>query len=446
MLLRTFNGRFVLTEAHLPFEMKGAIFCWPQDLPDGTPGKVIRSTDGRTFPYRWTLTSPELMGYAREFGVNTHVVRLGPYRRDKLCCGLEEIGPPILEDGIYNPKFDAYLLELAHDAGRHDNLLIVSLDDSGWGGKHQRAGDDVGYALNPNDVMDARRVAYLKHFVELLDGFGNVAFEIGNENDLNPTWTPDFERANYALIRATEKLVVHVVISNTRDYTGPYEAMASHSRGSVDSPINGKPVMVNEYNPRMSPAEFASCYTEMRARGGACLYWRSDGTDAEQDATLAVLKAGGSGGLEPIEYPLPSSGPAPPRDGALSGIRHEFSRGSTDLTPCVGIGCGKGDIGGSGFAYCNSIGMGYMGGVPRGWCPVRNECGPTGKPVPGDPASFECDLRADWERWLLRAPHPICTSDGAVTYIDSGFRVATSGTWLDCCDATGTICTGRFRP
>jgi hypothetical protein len=48
--------------------------------------------------------------------------------------------------------------------------------------------------------------------------------------------------------------------------------------------------------------------------------------------------------------------------------------------------------------------------------------------------------------WLLQAPHPICESDGRVNYIDSGFRVTSDGSWLECHDATGSITTGRFEP
>jgi hypothetical protein len=436
LLLRAHEGRFVLTESHKPFEMRGAIFCWPPDHADGTPAKEIRSLDGRSFPYMWTLISPELMAYAREKGsANTFIVRLGPYRRDKLCCGLERIGPPLLENGEFNPAFDEYLLALAHDAGRHDSLLGVSLDDFGWGGKHQCGGDDVGYALPAcSPTIGPERKRFIEHYVALLDPFANVFFEIGNENDLHMNWNRSFERDNYALIRATEKMVAHVVVSNTRDYDGPYEAMASHYRGGVDTPVNGKPVMVNEYNPRMSVGEFAQCFSEMRAAGGACFYWRSDGSDADMEQSLAVMKGGGSG---PIALGKPSNGPEPPRDKAS--IRKEFSRGSWDLTPVV-----------NDHQWCASIGMGFMGtgpgAIPRGWCPIRNECGETGMPVSGDPASFECNLRAAWEAWLLQAPHPICESDGKVTYIDSGFRVTSDGSWIECHDATGSITTGRWTP
>lgn len=418
LLLRTHEGRFVLTEAHKPFTMRGAIFCWPPDLPDGTPAKEIRSlAEGKSFPYRWTLISPELMAYARRVGAaNTFIVRLGPYRRDKLCCGLEEIGPPILEDGTFNPRFDAYLIELAHDAGRNDSLFGVSLDDSGWGGKWQYNGADVGYVLNPRDVMDAQRTAFIKHYVELLDPFANVFFEIGNENDLNPTWTPEFERANYALIRATEKMVAHVVVSNTRDYDGPYEAMASHTRGGVDSPVNGKPVMVNEYNPAMSPAEFASCFREMRDRGGACFYWRSDGTDEAMEASLAAMKTGG----EVTNYGCPDPKPDPAKlDFWIDCSRQQ----SCDATPFQ-----RGD-----HDYCLRIGMAeFNPGEPRFNCPMRNE---------GDPNRVAC------EQYVLKAPAPVWHSDGRVILVDgAGFRArCDGGTWLQACDATGEHCSKKVE-
>lgn len=436
LLLRTHEGRFVLTEAHTPFVMRGAIFCWPPDHADGTPASEIRSlAEGKSFPYMWTLISPELMAYARRAGAaNTFMVRLGPYRSDKQCCGMQEIGGPLLPDGSFNPKFDAYLVGLAHDAGRNESLLGVSLVDWGWGGKHQCRGEDVGYALPGacDPVMGPEYKRFVEHYVTLLDPFANVFFEIGNENDLHMNWRPEFERENYALIRATERLVVHVVVSNTKDYGGPYEAMASHAKGGVDSPVNGKPVMVNEYNPAMSPAEFASCFKEMKDRGGACWYWRSDGTDEAMEASLAVLKSGGDvGGTGPIDYPQPSAGPVPPLD--KLDFKSDYSRGSRDWTPII-----------RDWPFCNSIGMGYMGtgpgATPRGWCPLRNECGPTGKPVPGDPASFECDQRLKWEQWALKYPHPVCESDGVLTYLDSGFRTTTTGTWTRCCDATKTHC------
>jgi hypothetical protein len=260
--------------------------------------------------------------------------------------------------------------------------------------------------------MTPQRIAFIRHYVELFERFANVVFEIGNENDLQPGWTPEFERANYALIRSSEKLVVHVVISNTKDYGGPYEAFASHQRGSVDSPVAGRPVIIDEYNNHMTPAEFAACYNEMKTRGGACMYWRSDGSDADQDASLAVLKSGGV--VTDFACPLDPL----PNLSKLDWWTDQKSRpGTIDTTPFI-----RGD-----HDHCDQVGMGtWPDGSWRWDCPLANE---------GDPRRIPC------EQWAIGGVHPLFHSDGEVSCVDDAcFRVRTTGTWLEVCANDGTHC------
>jgi hypothetical protein len=403
--LRQEGGRFVV--AGQPFEVRGAIPCWPPDLPGGEPGPLRAA--GREIPYMWTLTSAEWIDHAKAVGgANLFHVRLGPYRDDKLCCGMAAVGGPFLVDGSFNPRFDAYLLKLVWHALRAGVYVEVDIDDA-WGFKHQCNGDDVGYALDCEPRITPARRRYYEHYVGLLKNFGNVVFLLGNEADLTPTWTPAQEREKFALVRGIEG-GGHMIGSNSRDYAGPYDYFASHARGAVDSPVNGRPVWVNEYNPSLSVGEFAQCFSEMKARGGACWYWRSDGSDEVQEASLAVMKGG------PVTDYGCSLNPKPDLSTLDWWIDQRSRPGTIDTTPMI-----RGN-----HDHCVNVGMSEFDRQPRFNCPLANE---------GDPRRVPC------EQWAIKGTHPLFRSDGEVSCVDVAcFRVRTTGTWLEVCDNEGQHC------
>lgn len=409
--LRNVDGRFVV--AGVRFVIRGAIPCWPPDLPDGKPGPLRAA--GREIPYDWTLVSREWIDHARAKGnANAFHVRIGPYRADKLCCGLEKIGPPILrfegDEPIFNTAFDARLVELAWYTLRNGSYLEVDPDDA-WGFKHQCNGDDVGYMLDCEPRMTPRREKVYAHYVGLLRNFGNVVWLLGNEADLTPTWTPAQEREKFATVRKYQAGNGQMIGSNSRDFDGPYDYFASHRRGAVDSPVNGRPVWVNEYNPHMSVGEFAACFNEMKDKGGACWYWRSDGDDATQEASLAVMKGG------PVTDFACTLEPKPDLSKLSFWIDNKSRPGYPDTTPFI-----RGD-----HDHCVAVGMGtWPDGSFRYDCPLANE---------GDPRRVPC------EQWALKGAHPLFRSDGEVTCADAAcFRVRATGTWLEVCDNEGQHC------
>lgn len=421
LLMRGDAGRW--NRGGTPHDLVGAIPCWPTD---GTGDRLI--VDGRLIPYWWPLTSPEWIDHVKTKGANAVHVRPGPVAPEDACCGMKEIGGgPILADGSYNAKWWARFHSVLRHAGAQGFTVEVDVLDT-WIIKHAVYGD-VHSPFPAEDVHSAMSLPlntsvrkWVAKIVSETDGYGHVIYQIGTESELAVGWSKEWERAMHALIRAEEKLVVHMIGSNTRDFDGPYDYFISHSADSLTGPINGRPVEVNEQNPSLPPGQFKTLHCTARKAGQAYWYWRSDGSDARQDESLNLLAAGcDAAALCPT--------PQPPREKLAFTIN--CVREICDVTPIVT----------KALDYCQSIGMGEMGGQPRAACPMRNECGAI-------PENFDCANRLPCEQYAMSVPGvcnataPLFKSDGVVEAMDQfGFRVRVNGSWIEACACDGSHCT-----
>lgn len=419
-MIRTQGAKFVINEK--PHAVVGTIPCWPTD---GTGDKLY--VEGKLIDYWWPLVSPDWIEYTGTKGGNMYHMRPGPFDISSICCGLEDVGAPYAADGSWNTKFwDRYHVALRAAVKAKANVEVDVLD--GWIIKHAVYGD-VAMPWPAEDVHSATSLPFnrsvktwvLKNVYESCN-YANVVYQIGNENQLMLGWTPEWERAMYALIREAEKQpgcvgVVHAIGSNTEDWEGPYEYFASHDAREGGAPVAGRPMSVNEYNPHMTPATFHQKFCEAKAAGQAFWYWRSDGTDEDQNLSLNSLNCD--------EAPQTGcNAPLPDRDKLVWSVTCA-TNGICDPTPTVTASC----------EFCDAIGMGEMGGIVRCTCPARNECPPDGSDVD------DCKSRLACEQYLMEAPSPVVTSDGEVQFVDDNkFRAKTTGTWLEFCNGPGTKC------
>lgn len=426
------TGKFLRGGA--PHSIKMAIPCWSDienklfiegPTPDSPPVEI---------PYLWPLVSPEWMRYTKGKGWNAGEIR--PFFRDT-CCGLEKIGGPYLQDGSWNPEFwKVYHSTLWTATALKWNLLVDVAD--GWIAKHCIWGDKGGQLCPFVSQKDSEQFfavplnPSLKKWVAKLvsetDNYAGVIFQISNESeqarfpDPNiPSWSPEWERAMHAEIRAAEKNVVHMIASNTRDYSGPYDIFTVHDPIKITGPEGNRPVIVNEYNPHLDPARFKSLHCAAAQLGQTFAYWRSDGSLSDQTGSINV----------DCDAPSTCPPPIPDRSKLTFSITCTHN-GVCDATPIV-----KGDC-----EYCASIGMGSIGGVPRCSCPARNEC-------PGTPGyTHLCGDRVACEQYLISVPgksilSPIWVVDsGEVVLVDEyGFRARCNGcSSLRACNADLSVC------
>ena len=422
-----------------PLDLTGAIPCWPTD---GT-GEVLR-VEGRVIPYLWPLVSPEWIDHVKGKGANAVHLRPGPIGAADVCCGLEPYGAPYLPDGSdWNPKWWALFHKVIRHAG--DAGFVVEVDGlDGWAIKNT-IGGSFHVPFPAPDVFSAMQLPinpsvrkWIFKFVHETCLYGHVIYQIGNESSLTPGWSAEWERAMYALFREAEQQpgcdgqVVHMVGSNTRDTEVPYDYLVSHQPDALTGPIAGRPTAVNEFNPSLTPGQFMALHCAARKAGQSFWYWRSDGTDARQDETLALLAKG-------CDVPASCPEPRPNRDNLAFNVACK-SNGVCDATPL-----NTRDV-----SYCAAIGMPYLpdGVTPRGACPMRNECAEA--PLPPDPPGFEgmCQDRLACEQYAMSVPGvceataPLWRSDGEVVLEDQyGFRARCNGcTWLEACACDGSRC------
>jgi hypothetical protein len=427
------------TRGGAPLDLTGAVPCWPTD---GT-GEVLK-VEGRVIPYLWPLVSTEWIDHVKGKGANAIHLRPGPIGAADVCCGLESIGGPYLPDGSdWNPKWWALFHRIIRHAGAAG--FVVEVDGlDGWAVKNT-IGGSFHVPFPSQDVFTAMQLPInpsVRKWITKLVGetclYGHVTYQVGNESSLTPGWSAEWERAMYGLFREAEKQpgcdgqVVHMVGSNTRDFDGPYDFFVSHWPDALTAPIAGRPTEVNEFNPSLSPGQFKSLHCTARKAGQSFWYWRSDGSDARQDETLDVLKAG-------CDAPASCPAPRPNRENLGFNVSCK-PNGVCDATPL-----NTRDI-----AYFQAIGMPYLpdGHTPRASGPVRNECAEP--PLPPNPPGFEgmCEDRLACEQYALSVPGvceataPLWRSDGEVVLEDQyGFRARCNGcTWLEACNCDGSRC------
>lgn len=417
-----------------PTVLVGATPCWPTD---GT-GEVLR-VEGRPIPYLWPLVSTEWMEHTAKKGANLYHMRPGPIGSEDTCCGLQSIGGPYLAGTprLPNPAFWSVVHKAHHYAGKNGLVIQDSVFD-GWVAKNdQSIGGDMHMPFPPQDAStpfslpinpSVRRWVF--DYVHEVCNYANLMWEVGNETSLGPGWSPAWERSMFALIREAEQQtgcdgIVHVIGSNSRDFDGPYDYMVSHWPESLTGPQSGKPMMINEYNPSLNPAQFKNLLCTAKKAGQTFFYWRSDGTDARQDESLNMLAA----------CDAPPVCPTPQPDRSKLGWSVPCKpNGVCDATPLH-----TKDIG-----YCTSIGKGIGpdGVTPNATCSIRNEC--------PDTAGYEgmCESRVACEQFALSVPGvctataPLWKSDGEVVLEDAfGFRARCNGcTWLKACNCDGSNC------
>lgn len=433
-LQRVENGRFTIPWV-------GAIACWPPDDANGKP-PVSFQAFGKTIPYHWPAFSCEWSDLVKAKGFNGVLVRIAPSPDSDVCCGLP------------GGEQSAAYWKLVHPAMRrataNDQMILVSVGWDGWVWKHQVNGDAVRLAAPTVEVEAGPIVpaspALRKHVFDVVGQtclYMNVAYEISNESSLIPRWTPEWERHMYALIREAEKQpgcdgrVVHVVGSNTDDVDGPYEFLIYHDVGVAPVPMNGKAIMVNEYNPHYPPDALRARIAEFKAAGQSFWYWRSDGDQSTMEASLDVLTSAES---TECKAPLPDYEHFTVGFNCTKDAQGRDTTDNCDTTPQQTKAC----------EYCASIGMGEYNGAIRCTCPIRNECGPDGPlPQDQDPAhpglSFQCNLRYPCEAFILKQRAPLLRGDCAIRLLDSGgFRFKADGcTWVEACDASGEHCTKK---
>lgn len=448
LLLRQNNGRLTHQDGS-PYKLIGAIPCWP---PCDDPGCL--KVDGKPVDYWWPLVSPGWMQAVAPKGVNALHIRLGPGVAAEACCGLQDVGGPYLEapalsrlrggdrpESIpprsgsamkaapkgpgaapqWNQKYWDRVHLILNEAGRRGFVVEVDVVDgwlikhSIWGDTHMPwpAPDVVNAAAVP---LNASLTAWVDKVQHELCFYGNVIKQISNESEGIPGWSSAWESAVWNELKVredAEKCVVQMIGSNTRAYDVPADYFQQHD-ANVNSPISGRPVMQNEWNPAKAPASFkAECDADL-AQGTGCWYWRSNGDDATQDASLNSING-------PVQTGCHD--PLPDRNKLI--FNFHCVNGNCDTTP---INHGDHD-------YCVAIGMGVYGDQPRYDCPMRNECGPSGQD------QYDCASRLACEQYAMQAPSPVFTSDGAWHYLDDGhFRVKVDGTWIRACDSTGQHC------
>lgn len=427
-----------LTRGGVVWDMVGGIPCWPTE----NTGEVLRvGPEGRAIPYLWPLVSKEWIRYFAAAGGNAVHTRTGPIK-DPKCCGLETVGGPYLADGItLNKPF----WDLFHVAHREAGKLGVNVQNGvldGWVLKNAVNGEPI-MALPEEDIQHAHDVPirpnirrWVFDLVKQGCNWRNAFWEIGNESDLAQGWTREWERAMFQLIREAERQegcpgTPALIGSNTRDESGPYDLFAVHWPVALTGPTNGgRFTMVNEYNPSLAPAQFKSLYCTARASRQAFFWWRSDGSDARQEQSLDIIRAG-------CDAPASCPDPRPSREKLSWNIPCK-PNGVCDATPLH-----TKDIG-----YCTSIGKGIGpdGVTPNATCSIRNECPDT----PGYEGM--CADRLACEQYALSVPGvcnamaPLWRSDGEVVLEDAwGFRARCNGcTWLEACNCDGTNC-GRAQ-
>jgi len=427
LLLRSEGGKWV--RDNKPFSYVGAIPCWPPDNADGTPGPLI--VDGKKIEYMWPLASEQWIDHIASKGANGIHLRPGPIGAADTIAELQAIGGPYLPDGSdWNPKFwERFHTIIRYAGSKGVNVEIDGLD--GWVVKNSIAGswhmpfpeEDVFTALQLPINPSVRK--WIKKLTYETCLYGHKTYQIGNETGVSGHgWTPEWERAMYGLIREGEQQpgcdgeVIAMIGSNSRDYDGPYDFFVSHQAEALTAPISNRPTEVNEYNPALAPAQFKSLMCSSRRAGQSFWYWRSDGSDAWQDASLNLLK-GGCGAASTCPDPKPDRA-------KLDFTMLVYPNGIVDATPIVTKDC----------EYCSAIGMGEINGTPRCACPIRNEC-------PG----FDCENRLTCEQYVLSVPGvcsataPTWHTDGTLLLVDQyGFRARTDGTWLEACNCDSSIC------
>lgn len=318
MLLSAQGTRFALPTGE-PITLRGAIPCCTHEEGEPEP--------------EWPLVSAAYRAHVKALGnVNFFHIRLGPWRTAAPDgeTHLAHIGGAYMEVGgkadltSWNPTFWSHIDALLSSAGDAGQWVEVDVAD-GWGLKRAKAG--IGGTYHPwspannmsgVDLVDnvgsvsvlaeAIWERYIRKVVEVCGRYGNVIFQLGNENSQIPGFDPIWERSMVGVIRDEEQrrgYPRHLIGTQSErsdlinDPAIDYVEM--HTQGGP-TPSTSKPTCVNEYNPNpsLSGAAIHAFYCQAAAAGTYYFAWRHLMTRTNWDAGLTAIKGGCSGSVCPL--------------------------------------------------------------------------------------------------------------------------------------------------
>lgn len=291
---------------------------------DGGPVDVRGAISCCGGAYGWPLFDEAWLDLTAANGVTFLHLRLGPFLTSTMNgeSELAAFGGGYVEDGgkadvdQFNPRFWARVRELIALARAGNQYVEVDLID-GWAIKHCRLGDVPGYsawerasnlrdvdlcatagtsALVPGSVADR----WVRKVVQETGGFDNVLYQDGNEVSLiqgySPAWTTSLRDA----VRDEERrlgLSTHLFGTNADDAVAMQAAdfvELHQNQPATPAQCQGKPCLVNEYNPNppLTAAQFHARFCAARSQGTTFWYWRHGQSDAVMRQALALLRQG----------------------------------------------------------------------------------------------------------------------------------------------------------
>ncbi len=153
-------------------------------------------------------------------------------------------------------------------------------------------------AVVPGSVVDR----WVRKVVRETGAFDNVFYQDGNEVGLVSGYSWEYTQSLGAILHdeETQQGYLRHLFGTQSDDT---DAMALevvdflefHQNQPLDSnQCNGKPCLVNEYNPNppMSPATLSQRYCTARGNGTYFWYWRHGQDEADMLVTLGRISAG----------------------------------------------------------------------------------------------------------------------------------------------------------
>jgi len=226
-------------------------------------------------------------------------VRLGPFHSDGELpsqVAYQDVGGGKVDLDQWNPAFWGQLGNFVRSAGARGIYVEFDLIDA-WTLKHdlspwQRSRNSNGYDGGScdaiaHDGLDARQRAWLEKIAQELGGQPNVLFQISNESDvcqgrLNPEW----EIAVYNFMKARTGRPVgtnsrHPSVEGVVDYIETHECEVPFQRG--------KPAGTNEWNCRLSAADFCALQKDTGSSGWFLL-WGDGMAEGEWEEALKCLK------------------------------------------------------------------------------------------------------------------------------------------------------------
>jgi hypothetical protein len=274
--------------------------------------------------YGWPLFDEAWLDLTAANGVTFLHLRLGPFLTTSMN-GEDELaafGGGYVEDAgkadvdQFNPRFWARVRELLSLARARGQYVEVDVID-GWAIKHCRWGDIPGYsawerASNTRDVdlcasagtgpIAPGSVAdrWVRKVVQETGSFDNVLYQDGNEVSLIQGYSSAWTTSLRDVVRDEERrlgFAPHLIGTNADDAAAmqAVDFVELHqNQAATPSQCQGKPCLVNEYNPNppLTAAQFHARFCAARAQGTTYWYWRHGQSDTVMQQALALMRQG----------------------------------------------------------------------------------------------------------------------------------------------------------